>query len=381
MSFLLDRKKPPKTSPGLFKALILSVFLSCLSCHTTQKNKLFIKLKGEQVFEKNKTFKGLKVGGLSEIFFDESSGYFYVLSDDKKNHRFYKMALQTQPCCRMEIKEQFFLKEQGYNKLKRNMDPEALALYEDNVFFIASEGQQIRKKHDPTQIFTFNKQAVLKEAWPVPSLFWKSKNNKRLPSFGQQENKGFESITLDKDSSILWTATEAPLQQDLNSKKNIVRLSAFDIKSKKLISQYAYHLIPGAEKGLTALELLSPKVFISLERDYLKGKTSGWNQVQLFLTNCKKASDIKSQIRLTKKFKACSKKQIWNSSQEKSIKAGNLEGLTLGPRLSPNKKLMILVSDNNFNDKNQKNQFLFFEFNHPSKTENFLLAKPKNLIK
>ena len=242
------------------------------------------------------------------------------------------------------------------------MDPEALVLYGNDKIFITSEGQQIFETHEPTQIFTFNKQGVLKEAWPVPAVFWKAGQLKQNPFFGQQENKGFESLTLDKKSNTLWTSTEKPLKQDLIFEgKSFVRLSAFDIKSKKMFAQYAYAL-KEREAGLVALQFLKPKVFISLERAYKKQKKDGVNEVDMFLIDCRKAKDIQSQMQLQTKPKACSKKLLWNSAKDSFVKVDNLEALALGPVLSSGKQLMLLASDNNFNDEKQKTQFLFFEF-------------------
>ena len=320
-----------------------------------------IEFKGEQIFKKGKSFEGLRVGGLSELFFDESSGYFFALSDDKKNHRFYKLLLKTNPHHKLEIKEQIFLKNLGHKRLKRNMDPEALVLYGKDKIFIASEGQQIYKVHEPTQIFTFDRRGVFKEAWPVPAVFWREGQPKQPPFFGQQENKGFESLTLDKKSNTLWTATEKPLKQDLIFKqKSFVRLSSFDIKSKKMMAQYPYTL-KNKDSGLVALKLLKPNVFISLERAYKKQKNNGINEVNIFFTDCRQASNIQSHIQLQKGFKACSKSVLWDSSKNSSVKVDNLEALALGPILPSQKQLLVLASDNNFNEEKQKTQFLFFD--------------------
>ena len=344
--------------------ILLSVFPSCTVLQ--KQAKMAVELKGEQVFEKNKSFQGLKVGGLSELFFDESSGHFFALSDDKKNHRFYKLALKTKPNYQLEIKEQIFLKSPGHKRLKRNMDPEALALYGEDKIFIASEGQQIYKIHEPTQIFTFDRKGVLQEAWPVPAVFWPAGQVKQSPSFGQQENKGFESLTLDKKSNTLWTATEQPLKQDLTFKnKFFVRLSAFDIKSKKMLIQYPYALKNG-KGGLVALKWIKPKIFIGLERTYKKQKNNGINEVDLFLIDCRQASYVQTQIQLKKNFKACLKYQLWSSLKNLSgSQVDNLEALALGPVLPSKKQLMILASDNNFNEEKQKTQFLFFELSIP----------------
>ena len=319
-----------------------------------------LEFKNEQVFQKQKVFKKLKVGGLSELVFDKSSGYFLALSDDKKDHRWYQMALISQPHYKMEIKGQVFLKSLGHKKLRINMDPEALAIYGKNQILIASEGQQIYEPYEPTQLFTFDRQGFLKEAWPVPSVFWDFNQNKASLSFGQQENKGFESLALDKASGRVWTATEQPLKQDLIFKLAFVRLSVFDSASKEMKAQYLYPL-RDKNGGLTALQLIKPKLFISVERVYKKQKTSGINEVYLFLTDCRQARPLPATLQLKTKWKACAKKQLWSSTQQTKVKVDNIEGLTIGPDLGSNKQLLVLVSDNNFNEEKQKTQFLFFE--------------------
>lgn len=349
---------------SVYSLILLSVFSSCTVFQ--KQAEITLELKGEQVFEKNKSFQDLKVGGLSELFFDESSGHFLALSDDKKNHRFYKLNLKTKPNYQLEIKEQIFLKSPGHKRLKRNMDPEALTLYGEDKIFIASEGQQTYQIHEPTQIFTFDREGILQEAWPVPAVFWLKEQTRQSPLFGQQENKGFESLTLNKKSNTLWTATERPLKQDLIFKdKFFVRLSAFDIKNKKMLVQYPYAL-KGEKSGLVALKWIKPKMFISLERAYRKLKNNGVNEVNLFLTNCRQASNVQTQIQLKKKFKACKKHQLWNSSKNfASGQVDNLEALALGPVLPSQKQLMVVASDNNFNEEKQKTQFLFFELSIP----------------
>lgn len=343
---------------NIFRLVFLFLFFS--SCASLNRPyKVSIEFKGDQVFEKGKTFNNLKVGGLSELFFDKNTGLFLALSDDKKNHRFYQLILSKEPSYRFKIKDQVFLKSPGQERLKRNMDPEALVLY-GNEMFVASEGQQIYETHEPTQIFTFDRRGVLKEAWPVPDMFWKKGQVKQDPLFGQEENKGFESLTLDKQSNLLWTATEKPLKQDrLFEETSFVRLSAFDIQSQKLFIQHPYFL-KDKEGGLVALETLGPGVFLSLERAYKKQKKDGVNEARLFLTDCRKAGKIQNQSP-GEGFKACLKQQIWTSVGEFPVQVDNLEALSLGPALASNKQLLVLASDNNFNEEKQKTQFLFFE--------------------
>ncbi|MCY4321655.1 MAG: esterase-like activity of phytase family protein [Bdellovibrionaceae bacterium] len=360
------------------------LFVSALTgCSYLQKSSIPISLKfvNEQVLEKETVFKGLKVGGLSELAFDQKTAHLIALSDDKKKHRWYELSLQKKPKYHIKIVKQIFLKSPNSKKLNQNMDPEAIVFYGDKDVFIASEGQQIYKEHEPTQIFTFNREGFLKDKWPVNPVFWQATPENKAGKIGTQENKGFESLSLDKKKQTLWTATEKPLKQDLIFKnKSLVRLTVFDIKSKKMLSQYPYFLKDTKDGGLTALKFLKNKTFISLERAYKKNKKQGVNEVQLFFTDCRKAKDIKKYITLKKKkIKACSKKLLWSSSQIKNIKVDNLEGLALIPhkflknqnldiksnklknKKSTKKQTLILVSDDNFNPKTQKTQFLFFD--------------------
>ena len=78
----------------LFLLLFFVLFTAYVS---SKQDEVALKWKGEQVFEAGKTYRGLRVGGISELFFDPSSGLILALSDDKENHRFYKLRLETRP--------------------------------------------------------------------------------------------------------------------------------------------------------------------------------------------------------------------------------------------------------------------------------------------
>ena len=347
-----------------FSGFIFTSFSSCAYFHnlssglSREPNQVFqgLEFKNEQVIDAFLKIKGLAVGGLSGFAYDSSSDSFYVLSDDKKNHRLYRMVLKTEPHYHLEIVEMILLKEADKSLLKRNMDPEELVFYNQDLVFITSEGQQVFEEHEPTQIFTYGLPDFhLKEAWPVPEVFWTPGQRKQTKKLGQQSNKGFEALALDKKSDQLWTVTEMPLFQDLKEREDLVlRLSAFDIPSQQLLSQFLYPI--ETHTGVTAMFFLDDKKFLTLERTF-----NEWSfTINLFITNCKKAEDVKDQIYLQKKsYPLCSKQKIW-SSEELDFLVDNLEGMSLVPIKNSNKKLLILISDNNFKGI-QKNQILFFE--------------------
>ena len=317
-----------------------------------------IEFKKEQILDKNLVMKGLPVGGLSGLAYDSSTDSFYALSDSKKNHRLYRLALKDKPNYHFEILDSILLKESNQTPLKRNMDPEELVFYNKDKVFISSEGQQVYKEHEPTQIFTYLlPDFSLESAWPVPPMIWTPGQKKQKGEIGQQSNKGFEALALNKKSNRLWAGTEKSLFQDLK-KEPVIRLSAFDIKSKELVSQLLYPIEKGA--GLTAMFFVKDKQFLTLERAF----DGLFFTARLFLTDCRGADDIKDQIILKKEsYKLCFKKQLW-SSTELDLLVDNLEGMSLVPIKDSHKKLLILVSDNNFKEV-QKNQFLFFELSSP----------------
>jgi len=346
--------------------ILLIPFVSCaylersLSSKTGRKGETqkewSIEFKKEQVLDKGLRWKGLLLGGLSGLAYDPASNYFYALSDSKKNPRLYRLSLKKQPDYHFEILDSILLKEPDKTPLKRNMDPEELVFYNKDKVFISSEGQQVYKEHESTQIFTFRlPEFSLEVVWPVPPVFWPPGQKKQTGKIGQQSNKGFEALALDKVSNRLWAGIERPLFQDLKIKQpELIRLSEFDIKSRRLTSQFLYPV--EKDMGLTAMFFLSTKEFLTLERIF----DGLFFTVKLFLTDCGEAEDIKDQIILEKaSYKLCSKEMLW-SSTELDFLVDNLEGISLVPIENSQKKLLILVSDNNFLGV-QKNQFLFFE--------------------
>lgn len=341
-----------------------------------------IEFLNEQIIDGNKIFEGLTVGGISGASFDNIKNHFLFLSDDKKNHRFYRLQIKNKTPYSLEITEQVFLKEKGLSRLQRNMDPEAILFHSNGKkFFIASEGQQIFAVFEPPEILQFSLSGVLEKIWPLPSIFWTVKKpfdgKKEISSdsdkglkffaslphnqilFGPRENKGFESLAMDFENQILWTATEAPLRQDFaSSSEHWIRLSGFSMKNQKLVEQRGYR-IKNTTTGLVEIQFLKPLVFLTLEREYMNPS----NKVHLFLTDCVKSSNFYKQVKLPGHFKPCKKNLLFDFEHlPQGITVDNLEAMAFGPPVSSNERLLVIASDNNFNPSKQTNQILFFKF-------------------
>ena len=341
-----------------FLHILLLLFLSSflVQCLSLKKSPVSVRFLNNQLFAHDYKIGNLKLGGLSGLHFDKKSQTLYALSDDKKNHRFYKFSVTKKfGSYRLKPESQVLLHTLKSQSLDFNMDPEAITIIDRRNVYIASEGQQIFEKPDPPQIFRFDLRGRFLKSWKTPEVFW---DTKRMAVFGAQENSSFESLSYDKESRSLWSATQKPLRQDLKNSqfpKTLLRMSQFKVSSGKLIEQYIYPL-SSSKNGLTEIVYLKNKQFLTLEKVYLVKKK--FNQVFLFFTDCRQATSLlkKRQDNIT----ACSKTLIWSSKKQSDIGNLNLEGMTL-MTTPDNQQILIMVNDNNF-IKDKKTEFLFFKF-------------------
>lgn len=181
-----------------------------------------------------------------------------------------------------------------------------------------------------------------------------------------------------------------------------IRFNQWDIHYKKLLKQFAYpmaksikvqntvpvmpahsgyqlrinkELLKG-ETGLTDFLSLGDKKFLIIERTYLKNvshinntisntKKADAYYVQLVWADCSSASNISHYGSLNKKsFVSCKRTytiDLQSLLRSAHIQVDNIEGIAIGPKVSENTWLLVLVSDNNFNPA-QKTQFLFFHY-------------------
>ena len=281
---------------------------------------------------------------------------------------------------------------------------------QQELLFISSEGAQMPGLKDPPALMVFTPRGVWQKTWPLSPLFW-PKDLKNLSRYGVRENKAFEALSLTPDQKHLWLATEQPLHQDHfpppvaasttgGGFNQFIRFSRFEVQKQKIRDQFAYPLrtlitqnhLQG-QNGVTDFLSLGEKRLLVIERAYLKDRRLtlkrklDHNLVRLFFADCSRATSVLKHSSLKQKtFKTCDKKQVLDLSglkppgpkgdgggdsrrREVPFQVDNIEGITLGPKVSPHTYLMVLVSDNNFNP-GQKTQFLFFHTTipHPPST-------------
>lgn len=332
------------------------------------------------------TFQETLVGGLSALTYDRKTSRFYVLSDDRSQRapaRFYTVKLLLDRdengktrLDEVELENVTFLKNTlGKTYEPGSIDPEGIAVSPRGTVFISSEGipsQQINPAIAEFDLET----GQLKETLRLPPRYLlKDPDQPDEPPSGVQENLGFEALTLSapsiaaEDPFRLFSATESSLVQDSEEltaeqgpRLRLLHYVINPIGRPVLVSENLYILdsapTGSLSYGLTELVALEREGFLlSLERSY--GLTG--NGAKIFQVSGGDATDIDRIPTLKGDLGAIRpmRKQLLLDLSELGIPLDNLEAMALGPRLPDGGQMLVLVSDDNFNE-NQVTQFLLF---------------------
>ncbi|OCQ97271.1 endonuclease/exonuclease/phosphatase [Oscillatoriales cyanobacterium USR001] len=374
-------------------ALILLIFVTaCSSPQAVAKDRTFLDISldflSEYQLPKIK-FENVPVGGLSGIVYngkgtatpDAPSFTFYAISDDPSFYgdaRFYTLKVDFTPpdtgkiaINNIKVENVTYLTDRdGKTFSQDSINPEGIALSPRKSVFVASEG--VTHLGIPPFIKEFDlKTGKVRSNLPIPDRYIPDAKDEKQRR-GVPDNLGFESLTIDPESFSpdgldpfrVFTAIEAPLAQDSDpeqSKK--VRLLHYVIvnKAAQLVSENFYQLEPAPLSifnGLTELVAIGKGGhFLSLERSF---GVSGYNAKIFQLafggaTDTSKVYSLKGNVKMAQPVK----KKLLLDLQDLGIPLYNLEGMTLGPRLSDGSQSLVLVSDDNFADE-EKTQFLLF---------------------
>lgn len=370
--------------------LVLSSLLTaCALPRVNAQERMFLNLSLEFLDEyklPKRKFEGTPVGGLSGITYDRQRDRFYAISDDRGYYapaRFYTLKLildsnssNTPRIQKVEVEGVTFLKDEQDQPLPiGEINPEGIAFAAPNRVYISSEG--VSHKGIPPFIHEVDLEtgSFLRNL-PIPKRYVPDSSDEQ--TVGVQDNLGFESLTLNPrgfgDASVdpyrLFTATEAPLVQDLDlpdselPPKNRLLHYLIGDGPPVLISENLYSLDNSARwsiyNGLTELLALPQSGhLLSLERTFgFLGY--GAKIFQLSMGNATDTSRIASLKGELTKVEPINKKLVLDLS-DLGIVLDNLEAMTLGPRLPDGSQSLILLSDDNFN-QDQVTQLILCRF-------------------
>lgn len=325
-------------------------------------------------------FRDTIVGGLSGIDCDSAKGEYLLLSDDRSDlapARFYT-ARWTPTDAAPELRDVVTLQQaDGRPWSPRPQardgvpvpDPEALRLRPDTGTILwTSEGDEARG-FGPALYESRRAGSLLRE-FALPAMFAPTPDGRR----GTRDNLGFEGLALTPDHRHAWLAMENALIQDgpiptLDSPGGPCRFTRIDLVSGTAVAQITYQpdaiphrpLLPGAyaDNGVSEILTLDAHRVLVLERAYTTGVG---NSLRLYEIDTRSGTDTLALDALTPaNHRPATKTLVADFATLGLSRLDNTEGMCWGPPLADGRRLLVVVSDDNFNPL-QVTQFAAFAY-------------------
>ncbi|EKU99336.1 hypothetical protein Lepto7375DRAFT_1363 [Leptolyngbya sp. PCC 7375] len=365
----------------LWLGLLAVVVSSCTVPQVSAEERLFLDLSVEAINHivlPMEEFEGTQVGGLSAIAYDRDRNQYYALSDDRQRPRFYTLSLALKPSGikAAMVEAVTDLQDQDGNSIAP-LDAEGMVLTPSRSLIVSSEGSPQQKIPPKLQEFDLET-GHLKTNFRIPERYLLASQDGEISdpqTQGIQENIGFEALTLSAPGGSyepfrLFAATEGPLYQDLDVDPDIpfknrwlhylIDPNFVGTGQSTLLSEHLYSMDPAPLGALLngLSEILSIDVgghFLAIERAFgLQGLS-----IKLYQLATGVASDVSAIATLkgdTSGITPIRKRLVADLTP---LEPDNLEAMTLGPKLSDGRQSLIMVSDNNFDDRQETQIWLF----------------------
>lgn len=312
-------------------------------------------------------FEGTTVGGLSGISWDRRSGRYLIISDDRSQTdpaRFYTAAISAR-------RGSVAVRLVGTSPLRQPdgtafpptsadgtvvaPDPEGIAVdpRHPGRFAWSSEGERVLAPltlGDPA-VRLADRTGRTQRVLPVaPQLHMNPQE------VGPRRNQTLEGLSYTPRGDQLWAAMEDPLIQDgedpAADRGARVRFTQYDAASGLPAAQFAYPLSKlfepgpaGATNGVSDIAALGGSRFLVIERAFTTR-----NAVRIFEADASGATDVLGRDALgAAPVAAMRKRLVVDLADVRGLpRIDNVEGITLGPRLADGRRLVLLISDDNF---------------------------------
>ena len=332
---------------------------------------------GESVLEPGLLFGDTRVGGLSGITYDADRDRYYAVSDDPSSRspsRFYTLRIDlasgSLAADAAALEAVTILRDRHGEPFRHLvMDAEGIALTPSDTLVISSEGNV--REGVPPSIREFDLAGRELRELAIPRRY---RPRRRRP-FGVRHNQAFEALTWSASGNGFYTANENALRQDGPAadvgQPSAVRILRYDYDSGKVASEMAYLVEPVVSapatrdgfrtNGLVELLALDGDHLLALERSYSEAVG---NSIRLYLISTREATNVRGLKRLQGRksggYTRVTKRPLLDLAVL-GIRLDNLEGITFGPPLDDGRRTLVLISDDNFSDR-QKTQILAFAF-------------------
>ncbi len=320
---------------------------------------------------------GTTVGGLSGISWDRRTGRWLLISDDRSAidpARTYTAAISAHEGA-------VSVRLTGTSPLRRAdgttfpatsadgsvvaPDPEGIAVDPlHRRFAWSSEGERVLS---PLTLADPAVRLARPDGRTVRTLPIAPQLHVNAAEVGPRRNQTLEGLSYSPDGRRLFAAMEDPLFQDgpvpSAQRGAPVRVTAVDTGTGLPVRQFAYRLDPlfeqgpaGSTNGLSDLAALGGDRFLVLERAFTTR-----NAVRVYEADASRATDVLGRDSLSDgRVVAARKRLVVDLTRLAGLpRLDNVEGIAVGPRLKDGRRLLVLVSDDNFS-ASQVTQFIAF---------------------
>ncbi|WP_257549428.1 esterase-like activity of phytase family protein [Sphingopyxis sp. DBS4] len=308
------------------------------------------------------------VGGLSGIDYRSRHDDYLLISDDRGTHgggKAYAATIDFLPDHRLSVHvaDSIALRQANGRPFSREQeqgpgtDAESVRAGAGGWIYWSSEGDS-RKEQGP-DVYRMRWRDGRSFRLPLPSRLLRDPGQKS----GPRDNRSFEGLWVDQRTHDVWLGIEAPLIEDgplptltSGAWTRIMRLP----HRRNRGADFLYPLepiaraLPGklADNGLSELLVLPGPAFLVLERSGSQQTDGSFRfTTRLFCAAPKPQATASSGTRVLEK------RLVANLNDLGSFDSANFEGVTFGRPLPDGRRSLILVADNNF-DERQPNRFL-----------------------
>lgn len=304
-------------------------------------------------------FGGSRVGGLSGIDFDEASGEFVAISDNRGEQgpvRLYTLDLPLEDgrLATARFDEVVYLRDvDGAPYAPRTADTESVRWLPDRGGYIyTSEGES--RTGRPGFVRETSSDGIFLRDVPLPEHFAPRLDLDGALVSGIRDNLGFEAMTLSHDGSRVVAVSENALVQDGPAASldgpSPSRLVVLDRATGADLGEYVYPVdaIPpgGMAQATGVAEILAAgdDAYLTLERTLIPGR--GFTG-KIYRTTIDGADDVQDVPALTGAERVMRKELVFDFATV-AEDSDCIEGITWGPRLPDGSRSLVVVADDNF---------------------------------
>jgi hypothetical protein len=309
---------------------------------------------------------GTTVGGLSAISWDARTGRYLLISDDRSQTdpaRFYTASISARRgAVSVRLRSTEPLKQADGTASPATAadgsvvgpDPEGIAVDPRHRRFAwSSEGERVLSPltlGDPTVRLATQDGTTVRTLPSAPQLHMNAQE------VGPRRNQTLEGLSFTPTGGQLWSAMEDPLYQDGTDPTAqhgaLVRFTAYDTARGLPVAQYAYPLSPlfepgaaDATNGVSDIAALGGGRFLAIERAF-----TTTDRIRVFEADASRATDVLARDALgSAPVTPMRKRLVVDLADVRGLpRIDNVEGITVGPRTPDGRRLVLLVSDDNF---------------------------------